>query len=213
MEWEKSSRSIDPVDTFLHLYDEIVEKEWEAQPDADLWIIPPRTRLTTQAIKNYRQRGVDYLGKYIPRCLDAPWEISHIEQTFEIELGGVLVKGGVDRILYYPAEDEYVIEDLKTGNLKGEEDVRQLGFYAFVARELWDIPVREGRYWFARLDRGSEFTDLTRFDKEYWETQFARLDSGINQHIFLSNPGDSCGICAVRPWCSTMGTKQVGEPL
>lgn len=213
MEWEKADRKIDPWEYFRMAYDIIVDEEWEKQPDPDLWFLPPNTKSVTTSIKNYRQRGLDQLDKYIPRCLSAPWEISCLEREFEITLGMVTVRGGVDRILFYPTTEFYVVEDIKTGSLKGEEDIRQLAFYAFVARELWDIPVNDGRYWFTKMDRGSDVTDLSRFDKNFWTREFRRLDRGINEEIFLAHPGDACGICPVKPWCNTMGWLKIGEPL
>src|SRR6476646_1370176 len=212
MEWEKSNRDIDVLDYFATEYDRIVDEEWERQPDHNLWVLPPNTKSVTTGIKNYRERGLKQLPAYVERCLNAPWEISHIEKTFEIDLDGIVVRGGVDRILYYPGDDTYLVEDLKTGNLKGEDDIRQLAFYAFIARELWDVPVNEGRYWFTKMDRGSVPIDLRRYDKKFWAEEFRQLDKGISNEVFLAHPGDVCGICAVKPWCSTMGDREIGEP-
>lgn len=213
MEWEKSGRDIHPLDYFSVEYDRIVEEEWERQPDSDYWVLPPNTKTVTTGIKNYRERGFKQLPVYIERCLEAPWEISHIEKSFEIELGEITVRGAVDRILYYPGDDSYLMEDIKTGNLKGEDDVRQLAFYAFVARELWGVPVTEGRYWFTKVDRGSAPIDLGGFDKKFWVETFKQLDRGISEGVFLAHPGDVCGICGVKPWCNTMGWLDIGEPL
>lgn len=213
MEWEKSDRQIDPLKYFEAKYDEIAAEEWEKQPDEDYWILPPNTKTVRSSIINYRKRGLNDLATYVARCDEAPWEISCLEREFEIEIGSVTVRGAVDRILYYPTEETHVIEDLKSGSPKGEEDVRQLGFYAYVARTLWDIPVMEGRYWFTKLDRGSDPVDLSRFDQRYWETSFERLDKGINDGLFLASPGDQCGMCGVKPWCSSMGWLKIGEPL
>jgi len=213
MEWEKSGREIDPFEYFKVKYDAVVADEWERQEDADYWILPPNTKTVPSSIINYRKRGLEQLSTYITRCNEAAWEISCLEREFEIPIGPVVVRGAVDRILLYPTEETYVIEDLKTGSPEGEDDVRQLGFYAYVARTLWDIPVREGRYWFTKLDRGSDPVDLSGFDQRYWETAFERLDKGINQGLFLASPGRQCGMCGVKPWCSTMGWLKIGEPL
>jgi putative RecB family exonuclease len=213
MLWEKSERKIDLVAAFESEYDNIVTEEWLVQPDPRYWVLPPGSSNVQNSIKNYRERGIKQMATYYERCQSAPWEISHIERQFEIDLDGITVRGGVDRILCWPSDEFYAIEDIKTGNLKGEEDVRQLGFYAFVARELWDVPVSHGRYWFTKMDRGSEFVDLTKFDRKFWEKEFRLLDKVISEGIFLASPGENCGICSVRPWCNTMGTKRIGEPL
>jgi hypothetical protein len=213
MEWEKSERQLDPFEYFKDEYDRIVVEEWATQEDADYWILPPNTKTIQTSIINYRKRGLDQLATYIDRCNAASWEISCLEREFEIQIGSVTVRGGVDRILFYPTEETYVVEDIKTGSISGEDDVRQLGFYAYVARTLWDIPVVEGRYWFTKLDRGSDAVDLSRFDKRYWEESFERLDQSINNNLFLAQPGNQCGMCGVKPWCRTMGWLKIGEPL
>lgn len=213
LDWEGAKRpEYDPL-SFTDIYDRMVEEEWEKQPDPDYWIMPPRTKSVKVSIANYRQRGLSQLDVYVPRVLESSWEISHLEEEFELDLDGIVVRGGVDRILHYPADDTYVVEDIKTGNLKGEDDIRQLAFYAFVARELWGLPVNEGRYWFTKMDRGSEFVDLTKYDKKFWVEEFKKLDRGINEGVFLASPGEPCGICSVKPWCNTMGWLKVGEPL
>jgi len=213
MAWERDGRSYSPTDMFCSVYDDYVSAALELQPDYDYWMVPPRTKHVVTSIKNYRQRGIDNLQVYIDRCLSAPWEISHIEREFEIQLGEVLVRGAIDRILYYPYDESYLLEDLKSGSPKGEDDVRQLAFYAMVARELWDIPVFEGRYWFSKLDRGSTIKDLSRYDKNFWVQEFKDLDKGINSGVFLASPGDHCQLCDVRPWCNQQGWLKIGEPL
>lgn len=213
MDWEKSGRAGSLPDLFQVVYDHTATEQWEKQPDPDYWILPPRTKTVATSVANYRERGIKQMEVYEERCRNAPWEISHIEKEFEIQLGEILVKGAVDRILYYEQLDDYVIEDLKSGSVEGEDDIRQLAFYAFVARELWDVPVKEGRYWFTKLDRGSDWVNLEKFDRKFWTEEFRKVDAGINQQIFLPSPGKQCGICAVRPWCSTQGWLEVGEPL
>lgn len=213
MRWEKDSRIYDLPSLFSEEYHATTSEQWEKQPDPDYWILPPRTKSVKTSIDNYRERGIKQMEVYEERCRNAPWEISHIEEEFEIQLGDVLVKGAIDRILHWEIDDEYAIEDLKSGNIKGEDDIRQLGFYAMVAREILGVPVKEGRYWFTKLDRGSQFVNLEKYDREFWTEEFRKVDQGINNGIFLASPGDACGICSVKPWCNTMGWLEVGEKL
>lgn len=213
MEWEKSERELDALGYFRTKYDEVVDEEKAKQPDYDYWFLPPNTKTVQSSITNYYKRGLNDLAVYLGRCAEAPWEVGCLEREFEIQLAGITVRGGVDRILFYPGDESYLVEDLKSGSPKGEEDIRQLAFYAFVARELWDIPVTEGRYWFTKLDRPSVTVNLERFDRKYWEKQFINLDLAISQELFLPSPGDQCGLCAVKPWCSAMGWLKIGEPL
>lgn len=213
MEWEKSSRAIDVDEYFDVCYDSIVHQEEARQPDYKYWIVPPRTASVKKSIQNYKERGFQQLDKYVTRFEEAPWEISHMEEEFEIDLEGVVVKGGVDRILYFPGTDEYLLEDLKTGSPEDEEDKRQLAFYAFIARELWNIPVKIGRFWYTKVDRPSETKNLEKFDKIFWTKTFKKLDEGISRGIFLPSPGKQCGLCSVKPWCSSQGWLEIGEKL
>ena len=215
MEWEKSGREIDPYEYFHKRFDEVKDEEWEKQPDERLWYIPPGTKSVATSLINYRAAGVKQLQIYLSRCLEAPWEISHLEEQFEITLGEVVVRGGVDRILHWEMDDYYLVEDLKTGKVSEteEDDIRQLGFYAFVARELWDVPVVNGRYWYTKVDRPSKTFDLAKFDRDYWTEEFRRLGEIIDNRLFLPNPGKTCGICPVKPWCKVNGWLEIGEPL
>jgi len=213
MEWEETKHELDIIAYYYRLYDELAEEAWRDQPDPLYWFLPPNAKYVDKAIKTYRERGAEQLRVYIDAFESRPWEILCLEREFEIDLGGVLVKGTVDRVLYFVDEDWYLVEDLKTGTVKDEADHRQLGFYAFVARELWELPVRDGRYWYLKANRPSETYDLSRFDREFWTDQFARLDTAIHLGIYLPNPGSHCQLCPVRPWCSTQGWLEIGEPL
>lgn len=213
MEWEKASRQIDVLELYYEMYDEQVEGAWQEQPAERYWFLPPMAKNVSKSLASYRERGYEQLEVYLETVEKAPWVLEKIEEPFEIDLDGIVVRGAVDRLLYYPGSDLYVVEDLKTGSPQDEDDARQLGFYALVARELWDIPVTKGQYWFTKLNRSSPEVDLERFDFNFWAETFKILDSSIDQGLFLPNPGKQCGLCSVRPWCSTQGWRSIGEPL
>lgn len=213
MQWEKSERELDIIEFFDKEYDSLVEVEWTKQPNERYWILPPRTATVKKSIQSYKERGFKQLETYLASVDEAPWEISHMEKEFEIDLDGVVVRGAVDRILFYPGTDEYIVEDLKSGSPDDEEDKRQLAFYAFVARTLWDVPVLHGRYWYTKVDRPSDTVDLSKFDKKFWVKIFTDLDDAISREIFLPNPGKNCGLCSVKPWCRTQGWLEIGEEL
>lgn len=213
MEWERSERQLDIIPYYLERYDVLVFEAKQDQPDYAYWYLPPNAKYVDKSIASYRERGEDQLRGYIDEFEYAPWEIGYLEKPFEIDLDGITIKGAVDRILFFPADDYYLVEDLKTGTLKDEADFRQLGFYAFVARELWDVPVRHGRYWYTKVNRASPEYDVAFMDREFWTRQFHRLDKAIQQGIYLPSPGAQCGLCPVKPWCSTQGHLEIGESL
>lgn len=215
VEWEKSGRTLDVVDYYARSYDELTKAAWEDQPDVKLWFLPPNSRNVQKSIQTYRNKGFEQLVDYVAMAETASWEATSLERAFEIELGDITVRGALDRVLYYPGSEDYVIEDLKTGSPKMEADFRQLAFYAFVAQFLWDIPVKSGRYWFTKLNRPSEEYQFENklLTYSYWAEAFQNLDTAISLGIFLPNPGEQCGLCAVRPWCSSQGWLDLDEDL
>ncbi len=215
MEWEKSGRTLVVADYYAHSFDELTKAAWEEQPDVKLWFLPPNSKDVVKSVKAYRERGFEQLVDYVEMAEAASWEALHLEREFELKLGDVTVRGAVDRILYYPGSEEYVIEDLKTGSPKNEADFRQLAFYAFVAQFLWNIPVKSGRYWFTKLNRPSEeykFKDEI-LTYSYRSKVYQHLNMAIERELFFPNPGEGCNLCAVRPWCSTQGWLTLEEDL
>lgn len=197
-----------------------IEELKQEQPDLDLWLKPPRSKIDTD-IKNRLARGVE---NWIPNYLaytTQPWRIYELpdgspalEVEFEITLGDVKVTGSIDRILEWDdGSDAYTIEDLKTGNR--EERFDQLGLYAYVCRLLREdlfLPsdIDMGRYFYAKDGAWSEWKPMARYTEQYLTDIYTALDRGIQNRVFLPNPGD-CEICPVRPWCRELGWLKEGE--
>lgn len=222
MDWEKSGRSLDLSGLFCAVYDRMVEEEKALQPDLRYWMRPPRTKSTENDIVNYRKRFVEKdIPNYLRRMEEAEWEILTLpngdlalELEFELQLGGVKVIGAMDRIQWWPKQGFAAMEDLKTGSPDDDDDTRQLGFYRLAAAECYDIDLKWGRYWYTKLDRPSDtWVDLSRYTREYFESEFSKVDTIISQKMFLANPGKQCGICSVRPWCRELGSLAIGEEL
>lgn len=211
-EWEKSDRQIDICEYFEVSYDAYISSSREKQPDLELWQIPPGSKDVEKCIKTYRNRGLEKdVPIYRDRCLEAEWEIyklddgeKALELEFEIDFDGLVVKGAIDRIQWWPTRGYATIEDTKTGNVE-EWDRRQLGLYSFAANEVFQIPVKYSRYWFTKIDRGSQWWDLGNYNYEYLSDIYNTLDSAIDQKMFLPNPGEQCNLCAVRPYCREQG--------
>lgn len=211
-DWEKFDRDIDVCEYFLSYYDNYIDEQLEIQPDLSLWTIPPPGKDVNKAIKTYRERGLERdVPTYRDRCLEATWEIYRFEDgskalelEFEVEFAGVPVKGAVDRVQWWPERGYASLEDLKSGNLD-EFDRRQLGTYAYALKKVYDIPIRYGRYWFTKVDRPSEWWDMTRYTEEYLTDIYTSVDTTINKRLFLPNPGKQCELCQVKPWCRENG--------
>jgi hypothetical protein len=219
--WELSDRTTDPIEAFKEAYDRLTAEAWEEQPDEKYWIIPPRTKGVKTAIANYRKRGIERdVPQYTARCLEAEWQIAELpngekalELPFEIEFDECIVRGHVDRVLHYPSMDADVVEDLKTGSPDDEVDVRQLALYRIGVLECYGIDIVYGRYWFTKLDRPGQWTDLRRYTREYIEEQYTMLARAIKAGIFLPNPGKKSALNASLPWSRELGWLKLGEPL
>jgi len=216
-EWEKSEREIDVLEYFEAAYDAYITLSRESQPDLSLWQIPPNSKDVEKAINTYRTRGLERdVPNYLQRCLEAAeeglWEIFRfdsgelaLELPYEIDLDGIVVKGYIDRVQWWPGQRRAAIEDLKTGNIE-KWDRRQLGTYAYAAFDIYGIEIPYGRYWFTKTDQPSEWFEMSRYTKEYLSKIYADLDNIISNKLFLPNPGDHCQLCSVKPYCRELGT-------
>lgn len=221
MEWEKSERTLDPLQTFNTHWDKFLAEAKAEQPDLSLWMRPPGTKTGETAIKNVHKRFVEKdIPKYIQRCKEAEWEVFRLadgrlalEIEFELDLDGLTVRGTIDRIQWWPEAKMVAVEDTKTGSPDDEDDARQLGLYRFGAEEVYDIDLTMGRYWFTKLDRPSSWFDLTRYSRERLTEHYHKLDNIIQQDLLLPNPGKGCKLCDVRPWCGEQGWLKPGEKL
>lgn len=219
--WERSERSTDPLALFETFWESELEKAKEEQPDLALWMRAPRVKSGEASLKAVYKRFVEKdVPDYIARCREADWELFKLpdgspalEIEFEIDLEGITVRGYIDRIQWWPSAKMVAVEDTKTGNIDGEVDSRQLGLYRLGAEEVYDIDLTHGRYWFTKLDRGSDWVDLTRYSREKLAEDYRKLTEIIQQDLLLPNPGKHCQLCDVRPWCSELGWLRPGERL
>lgn len=121
VEWERSGRTIDPIDTFERHWERELAEEMEAQPDLDLWMKPPGTKSPQKAIDSVHHRFLTKdIPHYIARCVEAEWEVLRLdngelalELEFELDLDGVVVKGYIDRIQWWPKLGMVAVEDTK----------------------------------------------------------------------------------------------------
>lgn len=222
-EWETTGRRYDLAEMVREGYWREIDRLKEEQPDQKLWMKPPRSTIE----KDIENRLKSALEKWVPNYLryaeEAEWEIwttpfnepaLEVECTYEFP-SGVSVLLGIDRILYWPSTNICTVEDIKTGNR--EKDQRQLGLYIFVANKLFGdelpAPIEHARYWYAKDGGVSDWESSKRWTEEYLDAEYAALDRGIANRVFIANPGDQCGICSVEPWCRLNGWLKENESL
>jgi putative RecB family exonuclease len=185
------------------------------QPDTSKWLRGPRTS-TEDDINIRRARGISQLQTYVDYAESNPFIIKDIddytlalEVPFEVEIGGILIRGAIDQILGLP--DGVEVRDLKTGNR--EAGKIQLGVYSYVVEKIFGWPVKSASFFYAKDAKVVTLTreELNRYDEKYLSDLFQTLEAGIENNIFLPNPSSSCSLCPVRDRCREMGSQP--QPL
>lgn len=138
----------------------------------------------------WRQWGPQMLAAYAAWRLTSSWEIAAIETDvsdpaqgaamwgievpFECELGGVPVRGYIDRVFHQviDGEDVYLVVDLKSG--KEPDTTAQLGTYRAGLVKQYGIDPRYGSYWLGGTGGSTSFADLqAQWPVERVEKRFA----------------------------------------
>lgn len=133
--------------------------------------------------------------------LTSGWEVADIvdfgpgiELPFEVEIGQVVVKGRIDRVMT-DGKGFYVF-DYKSGNKP--KAIEQLGLYSYALREQYDTHIEWGYYIYG-LKRGSVElagpANLAHFDHDHLAPVYKEADRGIESGIFVPNPGEACFFC------------------
>lgn len=209
--WENSGRSslVDLTATFYSLYDTAIEKMKQQQPDLRYWLKAPKKK-TEDDIKERRARGLAQVQAYVDYAEENPfyfaaldeWTLG-IEVPFEVNLGGIIIRGGIDQIRQMhedPMQGVHVV-DLKTGNR--ESATIQLGTYKVAVEKIFGWPVKKASFFYAKDSRlvGLDSPDLARYTEAYVTELYQALDRGIENKVFIPNPGGQCMLCPVKKFC------------
>lgn len=214
--WELSGRSTEIVNWVGDKYQREIQMAEEIWPDQSQWLKPPRWSTET-AINHYEAKAKAAAVAYRTEALSGSWEIVElpdmspaIEVPFELDLGGIRVVGAVDVAVTWP-DGTITVRDYKSGTrIPGPQ---QLGLYALALNELFGWKITHGDYWAGKRDNKTKETrygsqgmlDLSRYTREYLTELYQTLDRGIDQKIFLPNPGDQCTLCGVQKFCREQG--------
>jgi len=151
----------------------------------------------------YEKQGIAQFHKFLEtaRSLPAP-EILHLEEQFEVKIGGTTVVGRVDRIDRGP-HGRVIITDYKTGRAKLQEDADkslQLSIYALAAREQWKYET--DRLVFYNLE-GNEAVFTQRDEAQLQEArgEVEEVAAKIAAGKFEPRIGRHCSFCAYRNIC------------
>lgn len=206
-EWEDSGRhpNVDPVAAYANLYMAKIFELKAKYPDPKSWLKAP-SKKTEDDIKERLERGQQQIRDYVSYTESYPFAIKDIddftlalEVPFQIELGGITVKGQIDEIWEWP--DGVEVIDLKTGNR--EASGFQLGLYKVAVEKIFGWKVVKASYYYAKdsVLKTIDGRDLERYTESYVTELLQALDAGIANKVFLPNPGSKCTMCSVRKFC------------
>lgn len=137
------------------------------------------------------------------RWLELPGGRDAIEVEVSGDLGGVFVRGYIDRVMVSP-EGEVHLYDIKTG-LQEPTSIQQ-HVYAELMEQTLGVRPTHYAYYMSRKGNTGEMHDLDA-ERPDLSRIFATALRAIENEVFLPSPGMLCKACAVRPYCSAMGSR------
>lgn len=206
-EWELSNRELG-MDELFEIYEEefirSVSEQSETTPNFDYWFgsgpysgpvdIERRFNLGREQLETL----VDYSISSSDKVWTAPDGNKAIELEFNVELGGVTVKGFIDQVV--ETKDGLMVRDIKTGAKPG--DIFQLATYSEALRILYDVEINWGDYFMGKTGKPTKPIPITDEDRAGVHESFAWLEKEIQTGNFEPNPSRSnCTMCAVRSSC------------
>jgi putative RecB family exonuclease len=128
-----------------------------------------------------------------------------VETELNTEIGGVGMKGFLDRLMVSPA-GELVVVDIKTSS-KPPVTYTQLGTYAILVEKIMGIRPSKGAYWMARTGEMTEPVELDHYTENRLATHVKGFKIAVDNNIFIPQPGFMCGTCSVNHACYAVNGK------
>ncbi len=122
-----------------------------------------------------------------------------VETELNTEVGGVSMKGFLDRLMVSP-EGELTVIDIKTSS-KAPVTYTQLGTYAILTEKTMGIRPVKGAYWMARTGELTEPVELDHYTEGRLATHVKGFKIAVDNNIFIPQPGFMCGTCSVNHAC------------
>ncbi|MBU1126491.1 ATP-dependent helicase, partial [Patescibacteria group bacterium] len=153
--------------------------------------------------EEYREKGRDSLTTYRRELENNPPTIHSLEKGFTLKIGGVSMRGRIDRI--DQSEDGFEIIDYKTGSPKDKlswQDKRQLVLYQLAAETCFDPPLKIVKLTYHYLEDNSTQTfEATLKDKIKLEREVLETVEKLTSSNFEPTPGFHCGYCDFKDIC------------
>lgn len=205
--WERSNRTmtVEAVqDVFRTEYEASIAEQAEVTPNTEYWFASGPYRGAVDIERRYGI-GLEQCEKLMA------WYDKHPEETvwitpdgepaielgYEVEIGGVPVRGFIDVIMDTP--NGLVVRDIKTGNMPGDEF--QLATYALAMKIMYDVEILTGDYFMGRTGKPTVPYDLAD-EVPLVPGKYAEMDAAVTAGVFEPNPDPKkCGFCGVRTSC------------
>jgi len=155
----------------------------------------------------YKKAGLEQLRAFVERQKEnqVPAEKIRMEETFQLDLGNVVLEGRVDQIdpLGPPGDPAVELIDYKTGRPRAQKDADQslqLSIYAMAARE--QMKLKPARLTFYNLTNNQPVsTARTARDLDQAVEEIREVAEQIRQMLFQPAPGYVCKWCDYVPVC------------
>lgn len=138
-----------------------------------------------------------------------PEGVPAIELEFLITVGGVPVKGYIDRIFEGP-DGGLGVCDLKTGT-SPPRSARQLGLYALAVRERFGRLPSWGMYYMSRLGTHTPPEPLGKYTDGRLEWEVGNAWRMAQEGMFLPHESNLCTSCEVRKFCYAVDGEEAGQ--
>jgi hypothetical protein len=141
-----------------------------------------------------------------------------VETELNYAIGGVQVKGFLDRLMVSPG-GELTVVDIKT-SAKEPATNNQLGIYAIMVEKIFGVRPSKGAYFMTRTGQLSTPCDLDMFTESRFGSWLRGFELAVDNNIFIPAPGFMCGTCSVNTACYAVNGKDshlypeitIGEP-
>lgn len=203
--FELSNRTMgeeEAVQLFSEEYTALVNRSLDWEPDTDKWLsangsggddILRRHGVGVNQVTEYVRQ---YRGSPSPTYVTAEGRPG-LELHFMVELGGVMVQGFIDQLVYDP-DGSVRPRDWKTGTTKSRF---QLETYAIAVRKVLGEVVNRADWYLAKDGRLSRPLKLEELREEDVAQRYVDMDAGVKRGDFPASPGFQCRFCDVSHAC------------
>lgn len=220
--WEKDRNRIAKL--FNDAFDQSIEERLKQEPDftKDQWRASGRASKAWPNKEDenwWRENGPSQVMSWVTwRTNNAGWEIATlgdkpgIELDFLVEIGGVKVRGYIDR-LFHRNETELLVLDLKSG-AREPESSDQLGTYKIGLEEQYGVTPTWGTYWMSRSGGTTELVDMSLYPKVRLDHSYSLTRKQQELGMFYPRKTAMCSGCSVKQFCyATNGSESDTLPL